>query len=542
MTSLDRRQITQTFPVWFNALVREQGPQDLFFEKIGESWQGTSLNAVHDLVQARANALVSAGLKKGNIVALIAPNSLNWDITHHACLMVGAVVLGADHHAPNDYQNAILEDSHADFIITDNIQRLENLTFSQKILTFEDLKNAAATPAISFEVCEQDPAILTYTSGTTGKPKGIIYTQQQLILALDALHDHYTEAQDIPPEERTMACWLPLSNLFQRMLNLFALDHGFQIYYCPDPLKFMDLLPEIRPAVLVGVPRLFEKIADTALRRMKFFPQFMKTFALRHLIGPAIKKKLGGRIRILASGSAKMPSHVLDVFEMAGLTLYELYGMSENIIPLAGNNRSCHRKGSVGKAMKYNEIIVQDNGEIAVRSPGLGRRYSKNQTLNGFKKDAFLKTNDFGRMDQDGFLYVEGRIDNVIKTSTGLRILCDDLEEKLLAIPDVEQALVVGSERKLLTAILVSHANDRKIAQALNEYNRNLPSRYQICGALVSDIVFSPMNGLATPNLKLKRNQINEYFSQKIDDLYSDIESHIRKNKHISSPIIRKVS
>lgn len=534
-----------TFQTWFKTCVdTDSSAQARFFQEhhSGQTttWHGLSMQEIYNQSLAIAQALHQLGINRGDIVAFIAQNSLEWDIFQYACLINGAIILGIDYHAPRDHQNHILSVASPAYVFVDTTSRLDQLIFATTppraivflknndpvalpnttIIDYADLASRTELSSIPTAVTPTDPAVLIFSSGTTGLPKGILYTHEQLILALDAMAEHFCEARTL--ERKIMLCWMPLSNIFQRMLNLFAVQNGFKVYYCPDPLNLMTYLAVVSPSVLAGVPRVFEKVVEGAQKVLRFVPKIIRPWFIRYIIGPRVHKILGGHVKVLVSGSAKMPSHVLDFFETAKIDLYEAYGMSENLIPIASNRRGAHRKGSVGTVFPHNTVSISDTGEIMVQSPGIGAPFPASTAAS-----QPLHTGDIGLFDEDGFLYVDGRIDNIIKTSTGVRVGAEHIENMLGKIAGVTQCMVIGNNRKLLTAIIVSTRSEQDLRNDIDVMNLDLPRRYQICDIIVTQEPFSPRNGLTTPNLKLNRRKIEAALKDKIDQMYLDIDRRL---------------
>lgn len=560
MTSINPALVDgSSFRAWLdNIVARNQAENDFFFKRIekseGDFWEGVSLKKFYNTVQHFSDVINSLGIQKGDVVAFISKNNFEWDVFHYACLLQGAVVLGVDYHAAYDQQNFIISLSRPACFFVDTVKRLDGITYDRSVTKFvvsldsnvdamsngtrhfnyNQLENINVDRSEPVSIDDADSAVLIFSSGTTGRPKGIMYTHGQLLMALDAMNDHFPEVTDF--KHKNMACWMPLSNMFQRMLNLFGVSHGFKIYYCPDPVKFFDLLGSIRPSVLAGVPRLFEKIAQESTKKIHFLPEFIKKIIVRNIIGPAIRRKLGGSIEALLSGSAKTPQYVLDLFENFSLPIYEAYGMSENLIPIASNNKKAHRKGSVGKVLKYNTVSISDEGEIWVTSPGMGAPFGT-----GSSADQPYHSGDLGLFDEDGFLYVDGRIDSIIKTSTGVRIGAEQLEEPLRKVPGITQCIVIGSGRKLLVAIVVSTQSPEQVAKDIEVINAGLSRRYRICGVLITKTAFSPVNGLTTSNFKLNRRKIDDFYKDDLDKLYLSIDKQTEKESDITAPLTRVV-
>jgi long-chain acyl-CoA synthetase len=408
----------------------------------------------------------------------------------------------------------------------------------------------------------QSPATIIYTSGTTGQPKGILYRHEQVVLAIHAI----TEAYPSIAVGSRFVCWLPLSNLFQRIMNLAAMHVGGTVYLVANPLDVLKALPVAKPDIFIGVPRFYEKLYDGMQKEIERKPAPVrwlirksidlalevsrvrrdggkvpaaKARALRladRVVLAKLRSVMGGRIQFMVTGSAPTPMRLLEFFHAIGLPLYEAYGMSENVVPMALNRPGACRLGTVGRPLDVNQIVTAQDGELLVRGPGVfPGTYYREEHAPAFRADGFLATGDYGSLDADGFLTLGGRKSEILKTSTGRRIAPSAIEDLLQSIPEVERAMVVGNGRKCLSAIVTLNAEHRghpdldmrgtsRLPAALKASIAALPVEQRPGGFVIVDFGFTIEGGQLTPNLKLRRRAIEAGMTGTIDTLYQEIE------------------
>lgn len=511
--------------------------------------------------------IVSLGLAPGDRLAIVARNSLEWEITHYAALLARAIVIGLDTHDTNERLQKVLRHASVNAIVVENdtvLAKLGTLADSAKFVVelsqiTQSIANPSETAAKATFPRRDDPATLIYTSGTTGEPKGILYNHGQLALACESIIDALPK---MPPDARVV-CWLPLSNLFQRVMNLCAIASGASIYMVADPLKVLDFVGEIKPDVFIGVPRFYEKlalgikaklaaergakaaIANRALaigeryataKRSGLSPGL--TLELRHrladkLVLNKLRGLLGDRLQYLISGSAPIPKWILDFFHSFGWPVLEAYGLSENIIPVAMNTPNAFKFGSVGKIMRQNEIRIADDGELLVKGPGMfAGYYGDPESFARVSENGFYRTGDFGQIDSDGFIKLTGRKSEIIKTTAGRRIALPPIESALRELPWVDHAVVFGSGRKCLVALLTLNqdsgkaSNSRQLQSEIVEHIKNKLSRQeQPAAALLLRKPFSIDGGELTPNLKLRRAEIERKHGVLIDQLFQRLDA-----------------
>lgn len=533
-----------------------------------DQWQSNDWQAFFATTARVAAALRSLGLAPGDRLGIMAPASAEWDLLQLAALAAGAVVVGLDIHEHDQRLAETLALCELSALAVANESALARLpqiakdrlrllvaitpqSFSQGVLSWDDLLAAADPGAEWLDLSQPEAtALIVFTSGTTGAPKGIAYTHRQVMLACNAILDAFP---DIGAGAH-LPCWLPLSNLFQRMINFCAIARGAEIYYVENPRDIMRHLPRIAPHVFIAVPRFYEKffmgirarletkarwqqqLFGTALelarhigmqRRngarvsllLKIAHVVLDTLALR-----PVRNAMGGQLRFLVSGSAPLPQWLLVDMAALGLPVYEAYGMSENIVPICVNRPNAVCFGSVGKPLPPNEIHIAADGELLVRGPGVFSGYLGEPPA-ARDADGFLATGDYAEQDAAGFVALTGRKSEIFKTSTGRRVAPSGIENLVKQVPHVEQCMVLGASRPFVVAIVWIDAKHLThviagIFYAVRAAVSSLPDYQRPAGLIISTRTLSLDRGEITPNLKLRRRQIEQNYAADIDRLY----------------------
>ncbi|MBV9890197.1 MAG: AMP-binding protein [Rhizobacter sp.] len=539
-------------------------------------WEPVSWAAFADRVATLRQALHCAGLRAGDRLALIAPVSLEWELLHHAALGLGAVVVGMDAHDLPARIAAQVELADVAAFVTNDPRPMsaiaaERIARSRFILdlsgtmearggtrrlAWADLLELADSAQTSLHRPRpNDLATVIFTSGTTGAPKGIAYTHAQVCLAIDTI----AEVFEFVGEGSQLLCWLPLSNLFQRMVNLAAMRKGAATYLLGDPRQVMTAVASASPDIFVGVPRFYEKLYEGIRQQIAAQPLLRRSLIglawsigrrvsrarLENRLVPAwlrgvervadrtvlrrIRGVMGQRLRCMVTGSAPIPRHLLEEFDALGWRVLEAYGMSENVVPMAMNRPDDFRFGSVGRPLPSNEIVVADGGRIKVRGPGVFTCYLGEPTAPPLDSDGFYLTEDLGRFDADGYLYLTGRASEIIKTSTGRRIAPAPIEAGIRSLPGIDQAMLIGAGRKCLVALCTVQgtitASDReKLEAALCERAALIAEHDRPLAIAVLDHPWSIDRGELTTNLKLRRAVIEERYGHCIASLYEALD------------------
>lgn len=574
---------SDSVPGWFAVRAAETPHQPAYWQYTpAGDWASISWGEVFGRVQTLAAHLLRQGLRAGDRVAIMMPTVPEWEYCHLAVLAVGGVVVGIDAHEVPENTRHILHTVRPRAICLAAGEQLESLKpllpALPDIVVTLDADNApgiVSLPQMLKEVPDSVPplpevtpeqaATIIFTSGSTGQPKGIAYTHGQLCLAAEAILGRFPSIQ----ADARLACWLPLSNLFQRIINLCALQRGTQCYFVDSPADIVKRLPEIRPALFIGVPRFYEKLHAGILaeiaRQSWLVRQAVRVSwgigerfhrAQRAGRSPAVwivaahaladrlvlrklRHMMGPDLRFMVSGSAPMPLWLLEKLHGLGWLALEAYGISECVVPIANNTLEAYRFGSVGRPLPENELKLAEDGELLARGAGVFTGYY-GQPEGGTPLDAdgYLHTGDFARFDADGFLWLTGRKSEVFKTSTGRRVAPMPVESALSQLPYVEHAVLFGRNRPVAVVLLsvtlhalpsgckeapLSSETLRRIGDDIAATCAQFPAYQRPAGALVSLRGFSITAGELTSNLKLKRNVIEVLNEQEINGLYAQL-------------------
>jgi long-chain acyl-CoA synthetase len=416
----------------------------------------------------------------------------------------------------------------------------------------------------------EDLATIIYTSGTTGTPKGVMLTHGNMASNINYFcRDFGFEAG------LTSISFLPLSHVTARCVDLGLISQGVTLAHLPQIDQLPQTLLELRPHILLSVPRVYEKVhTQVEIKAAKFPEKQIYQWALRtgrahrseilagrtprslawkladRLVYSKVRAGLGGRVQIFISGGAPLGRNLAEWYADVGLRICEGYGLTETSPVIAVNTPGAHRVGSVGKPLDNVEVRIAEDGEILVRGPSVFASYWNKpaETGNAFV-DGWFRTGDIGRLDEDGFLYVTDRKKDLLKTSGGKFIAPQPLEGSLKHNPFVAEAVVVGDKRKFPSVLifpnfasLEMYARQQGLQFSSREDLVNVPeikARYaDIVSALNQGLAqfeklkkfyviadeLSPANGTMTASLKLRRRVIEEHYRDQIESMYDEKE------------------
>jgi len=382
-------------------------------------------------------------------------------------------------------------------------------------------------------VAEHEPATIVFSSGTTGEPRGIVLSQHNLLSNATAIAAAFADE----PTGRRL-CWLPLSHLYARTADLYCwLVRGSELALVERPEDVLAAAQRIKPEFMNVVPYFLDK-----LRRHVQSQAEMQTAR-----AALLQELLGGNIRLLISGGAALSDSTRQFYAEHGITAVQGYGLTEAGPVVATETIGQQRLGSVGRVLPVVEVRFTDEGELLVRSPGLMTGYWQEPQLTSDKlRDGWLHTGDLGRIDDDGYLFIDGRRDDVIVLSTGCKASPAAIEVTLLDEPLIQQILVVGHGRKHLSALIVpnpdalraeiiKHAipvTSREQAlvhpavldlyrERLAERQLQWPPREQLRELVLIGRGWTVESGEMTASLKLRRELIQQNFAVEIERLYA---------------------
>jgi long-chain acyl-CoA synthetase len=487
------------------------GDRTAYMFKVKGAYQSISFNDSVNLVKKISGGLVALGIIRGDKVAILSENRLEWAISDYAILSIGAVTVPVYPSLLTNQIEYILKDSEVKVVICSNEEQYkkvrairkkcvllktivvmdmekgdpEYLTFEQFIKKGEEyIKGNPEYIDHQIELVKpNDLATIIYTSGTTGDPKGVMLTHNNFIHNIeDALQSISVNETDI------FLSFLPLCHIFERMAGHFLANYcGSIIAYAESIDTVAANLQEVRPTVMTSVPRLYEKIyariLDTVekgsvvkssifnwaikvgreyinnkLNKQQISKSLERKRNLAHiLVFKKLVNRVGGRLRFFVSGGAPLAKEIAEFFAAAGLMIYEGYGLTETSPVIAVNGFDYCRFGTVGHPLKNVEVKIAKDGEILTRGPHVMLGYYKKaeETREVIDQDGWFHTGDVGFIDEDGFLTITDRKKNILVTSGGKNIAPQPIENWLVSSKYIEQAMVVGDKRKFCSAIIV---------------------------------------------------------------------------------------
>ncbi len=556
-------------------------------------WQDVTASEFRDAVTDLAKALIAAGVDGGDRVGLMCRTRYEWTLIDYAIWAAGAVTVPIYETSSAEQVEWILSDCaavavfaesdrHADLIsgVRDRLPELRQLW------RVDDLDALVAGQAgqVSHEQAAQrraaqradDLATIIYTSGTTGRPKGCEISHASLISnARNAIEGAVPELFD--QAQSSTLLFLPLAHSFARIIEVGCVESGTIMGHWADASTLAEGLAEFRPTFLLAVPRVFEKVFNSAQRqasaskaKSRIFEAATQTaiawsksadggpagaglrvrYALfDRLVYAKLRAAVGGQVQYAVSGGAALGERLGHFFRGAGITVLEGYGLTETSAAATVNKPSRNKIGTVGLPLPGVTVRIGTGGEILIRGRGVFSRYWHNETATAEMLDeaGWLHTGDIGALDDEGFLSVTGRKKELIVTSGGKNVAPAVLEDRLRAHPLVSQCLVIGDARPYIACLItldteaLEHWQQRRgrpadaqladlkddpellaeIQAAVDAANQAVSRAESIRRFMILDIDFTEDNGYLTPSLKVRRNVVTKDFSAEIEALYS---------------------
>jgi long-chain acyl-CoA synthetase len=554
------------------------------------SWKSLDAN-----VRSFGRAMVGLGIERGDRVSIMAPNSPEWVYCDLGAMAAGALSVPVYHTEGIETLLHILKDSasrllflQSSLIAGDLLPHLGELPHLEQIIMLHDeeplqgirmlgdfLKTAEGVSPQRLEERlhegrPEETATLVYTSGTTGAPKGVRLTHRNILSNLEACSDLFP----IGPGDECLS-FLPLSHVFERVDGYyFMLRQGVVISYAENIDTVTVNLEEVRPTVMISVPRLYEKmyarvmervLSGPYLRKQIFFAALragraharmdesgrkpgpslrMAVNVARKVVFSKIVERLGGRMRFFISGGAPLGGEIDLFFKAAGIPIYQGYGLTETAGGIAVNTPEAHKSETVGQLFPNNEIRIADDGEILLRGEGVFEGYwnRPEETENAFK-DGWFTTGDVGKLDENGFLCITDRKKDIIVTAGGKNIAPQPLENRFKSDKFIANAIIFGDARPFLVALLVPNLENLEkyarskghdflnhcdlvnlpavltlVRERVDHLQAGLPSFQRIKRFTLLSQDFLPSQ--VTPTLKIKRKVVAEHFREVIETMY----------------------
>ena len=547
----------------FNYQLIKNPDQKFLFSMKENKWEGKTYKELSENISKVIYFLKKKEVKSGDRILLISDNRIEWFIFDMAIMSLGAITVPCFSTNNVTDNKFIIEDCKPKLIVIENIEIYEkNENFLKKIKNrlliiegankkkldsyYEIITDQNRKYSINKYIKKKDISSIIYTSGTSGKPKGVMLSHSSII------HNCYAALKLLSNfnicNEKFLS-FLPLSHSYERMAGLyFPLSIGAQIYYCESLEKINKNFIEVKPTFVTAVPRLYENIykkikfkiensgpivkyffhksiklfKESKLREPTFYEKIINLF-LFFIIKRKIQNIFGGNLKTFVSGGAALNPAVGDFFLSMGVNILQGYGQTESSPLISCNDFETNDTTTVGKPVVDVDVKISWEGEILVKGPNvmLGYWNDKNLTKKTIKNN-WLHTGDLGSIDTLNRLKIVGRKKDLIVTSGGDNISPTKIENILTSYSKVSQAVIYGDNRPYLIAIIVCEQNVRQdqIKEIINLVNKSLNIPEKIRKFILIDELFSYKNGLLTQTLKIKRTNVIKRYYKKINSLY----------------------
>ncbi|MBX7431652.1 long-chain fatty acid--CoA ligase [Mycobacterium sp. Y57] len=569
-------------------------PGHVIFQRLtGGSWTDVTCKEAADQIRSAAMGLIAEGVQPGDRVALLSATRYEWVILDYAILSIGAVTVPIYETSSPEQVRWVLEDSGAVMAFVEieahalmvrellnelpALRRVEVIEYTgPSALDVLAESGASADPgeldSRLAAIRSSDAATLIYTSGTTGRPKGCQLTHANLLYETRGAAESFP---DLLRKGERLLVFLPLAHVLARALSLTAFASGVTIGYTSDIKNLVPMFGQFKPTVIVSVPRVFEKVYNTAELNAQdsgkgaIFAMAARTaidwskaqdtggpdllLRLKHalfdrLVYTKLRAATGGNCRASISGGAPLGARLGHFYRGIGLTIYEGYGLTETSAAITANRIGELKIGTVGKLLPGNSMAVANDGELLVQGGVVFGGYWRNETATADAiVNGWFHTGDLGSIDAEGYLSIVGRKKEIIVTAGGKNVAPAVLEDQLRAHPLISQAMAVGDAKPFIAALIaidpeafevwkqhhgkaatdsVADLTDdpdlvNEIDLAVKQANQAVSKAEAIRKFRILPVDFTVLTGELTPTLKVKRKIVAEKFAEDIEALYA---------------------
>ncbi len=579
----------------------KDSPYLYFKTERGTPYTSITYGEFGTMVANLVSSLAAKKIQRGDRIALISESRPEWAATDFAAILLGAITVPMFPTLTAKQVEYVVQHSGAKVMIVSNDLQLGkalkaakecgslelivvmNKTYTAPIespvpiITFDELLSLESPIDIQAEASKADPGdvvTIIYTSGTTGIPKGVMLTHKNLISnvqgALAAL-------PPIGPHDRFLS-FLPLCHSFERIASYFLFYAGASVAFSESIDTIPDNMMEIKPTIMTGVPRFYERMFGRIMRTREKMPPIKKKLfdwaisvgkecALRlegsHpstrallerpiadlLVLKKIRARTGGRIRFFVSGGAALPAEIGRAFSAFGLIIIEGYGMTESSPVISVTRTDKIKWGSVGPPIPNVEVKIAGDGEILTQGPHVMKGYYHDPvgTAEAIDSEGWLHTGDIGVIDDDGYIKITDRKKDLFVSAGGKNIAPGPIESLLGQSKYIEQVMLIGDKREFNTALIVpDHDRLREsermrsltnealvlnesareiIAKEIDSLQKELATFERVRRFALLPEPFTVENGMMTPTLKIKRKEVESYYNELIASLYSDFRT-----------------
>ena len=558
----------------------------LFGFKINSNWEHLSWKDTKDLVLNISSALHEIGVKKNDKISIIADNSYKWCAVDLATISLGAITVPGYTTSNEEEISYLLSHSETSIVfvngkllslilkILPSLNKIKHVIciddtntskfkkFNIGFYTFNELLNLGSKSNVKSKIIERsvskinenDVVSIIYTSGTSNKPKGVMLTHKSIISNIVGANELVSE---IKIKDHKFLSIIPLSHAYEHTAGFFLPIYiGAEIYFNENRDQIVNDLLSVKPTLMTAVPRLYEvlykKINNQLLTKSKFskklfektitfgtkkykkiklsFLEELQNIVLDKLVRKNFQKKFGGNLQAFISGGAALNEQVGLFFQSLGINILQGYGQTECSPLISCNPISKIKIDTVGVVIKGLQVKISNENEILVKGSSLMKGYWKDKkNTDKVLVNGWLHTGDLGSIDNDGYLKISGRVNEMIVNSGGENIAPVPIENLLLSYDEIEQVMIYGHNRPFLIAIIIPNETllsdsdnflKENLQTILNNVNKNLSQTKKIRKFILSNEVFSTDNGQLTPTLKIRRHIIANRYKDEINNLY----------------------
>ena len=566
----------------------------LFATPNGDSWNDLSAAEFRSRVVSIAKGLAASGVQPGDRIGFMCKTSFEWSLVDFALFYAGAVMVPIYETSSAMQVQWILEDSGARGIITETAEHAAHFDEIRSLVTGVehvwrlDEGALASLTAAGIEVADEeierrrtiangdDIATLIYTSGSTGRPKGCVLTHSNFV---DLSRNSAAALGEVVNEPgASTLLFVTLAHVFARFISMLAVHAGVRVGHQPDTTKLLPSLGSFQPSFLLTVPRVFEKVYNSAEQtaeaggKGKIFraaaqvavkhsqaimsgekPGFglsLKFKIFDKLVYSTLREKMGGRVKYAVSGSAPLSHYLGHFYHSLGIKILEGYGLTETTAPVPVNLPDKFKIGTVGPALPGHTVRIAEDGEIEVKGIDVFKEYWNNPeaTKSVFTEDGFFRTGDLGSLDSDGYLTITGRKKEIIVTAGGKNVAPAGLEDPIRSFTVIGQVVVVGDQKPFISALVTldqemlptwlknngldpnmsvedaakNPAVLAEVQRAIDHGNKYVSRAESIRKWVILPTEFTEASGHLTPKMSIKRANILHDFSAEIAAMYGE--------------------
>jgi len=557
--------------------------------QVNGSWLDVTAREFAAQVLAVAKGLIEAGVERGDRVGLMSKTRYEWTLIDFAIWAAGAVTVPIYETSSAEQVRWVLADSGAKAAFVETSGHLAVLDEVREQLTdlryVWEIENSAVEELTALGAKASDDVVhdrrrlvsagslatIVYTSGTTGRPKGVELSHHNLLAEVRGAIVAFPQLME---QGNSLLCFLPLAHVLARAIALTAVATRVTLGHTPDVKNLVADLGTFRPTFVVAVPRVFEKVYNGAKQKAhgegkgSIFDLAEQTavayseakdagttglllkawhFLFDKLVYAKLRAALGGRCVAAVSGGAPLGHRLAHFFRGIGVPVYEGYGLTETSAAANVNTESAFKVGTVGRPLAGTSVRIADDGEVLLKGDVVFEAYFNNETATKEAlEDGWFHTGDLGDLDNDGFLRITGRKKEIIVTAGGKNVAPSGLEDSMRAHPVISQAMVVGDRRPFIGALITideeffptwksqhGKPTDATVADlvddtelrgevqgAVDEANKLVSQAEAIKKFVILGKDFTEAGGEITPSLKLKRNVVAKYHADTIEQLY----------------------